>query len=116
MLNGRWARYALERFSLLKRWRELAAIIARACREVAGDCEVYVVGGAVEDRLTVLSDIDVVAMVEDPALRTIDVVIAVKRRAEELGLPEGAPIDLKIFTPRNSKNSWNAAFIKKPSG
>ncbi|MEM1684534.1 MAG: nucleotidyltransferase domain-containing protein [Desulfurococcaceae archaeon] len=115
-MNGRWARYALERFSLLKRWRELAAIIARACREVAGDCEVYVVGGAVEDRLTVLSDIDVVAMVEDPALRTIDVVIAVKRRAEELGLPEDAPIDLKIFTPRNSKNSWNAAFIKKPSG
>ena len=55
-------------------------------------------------------------MVEDPALRTIDVVIAVKRRAEELGLPEDAPIDLKIFTPRNSKNSWNAAFIKKPSG
>ena len=113
MSNGRWARYALERYSLLKRWRELAAIIARACREVAGDCEVYVVGGAVEDRLTVLSDIDVVAMVEDPALRTIDVVIAVKRRAEELGLPEDAPIDLKIFTPQGFQELLERGVYKK---
>ncbi|WP_333638883.1 DNA polymerase III subunit beta [Pyrobaculum aerophilum] len=103
----------MERYSLLKRWRELAAITARACREVAGDCEVYVVGGAVEDRLTVLSDIDVVAMVEDPALRTIDVVIAVKRRAEELGLPEDAPIDLKIFTPQGFQELLERGVYKK---
>jgi len=63
-----WARLALERYGLLKRWRELALIVARACREVLGPgcLGVYVAGGAAEGRLTVLSDIDVVIVVDDP--------------------------------------------------
>ena len=61
MRRGSWARYAAERLRLLARWRELAGIVAKACREVFGErCRaVYVAGGAAEDRLTVLSDIDV---------------------------------------------------------
>ncbi|MEL9941122.1 MAG: nucleotidyltransferase domain-containing protein [Ignisphaera sp.] len=113
MSNGRWARYALERYSLLKRWRELAAIIVRACREVLRECKVYVVGGAAEERLTVLSDIDVVAVVENPSMKTIETVIAVKRRAEELGLPQDTPIDLKILTPQEFQDLVKRGIYKK---
>jgi len=99
-LSGGWARYALERYSLLKRWRELAELVARACREtLSSRCmRVLVVGGAAEGRLTVLSDIDIVIVVPNPSLKNIDTKLAIRRRAEELGLPLEAPIDLKILT------------------
>lgn len=112
-MNEHWARYALERYSLLKKWRELASIVAKACREVLGKCEVYVVGGAAENRLTVLSDIDVIAVVEDQSLKTIETIINVKRRAEELGLPQDAPIDLKILTPQELQDLVEKGIYKK---
>ena len=98
--SGGWARYAIERWRLLLRWRELADIVARACRDVLGGrcVSVYVVGGAAEDRLTVLSDIDVVIVVDDAGLKTLDTILRIRRRAEELGLPEDAPIDVKVLT------------------
>lgn len=113
MSNRSWAKHALERYSLLKRWRELAVLVAKACQEVLGKSEVYVIGGAAEGRLTVLSDIDIVAVVEDPALKSMDAIIAVKRRAEELGVPQEAPIDLKILTPREFQELATRGIYKK---
>jgi len=54
-----WARYVLERYLKLKRWMDYVDVIVKDCRDVLGDgcLHVYVVGGAAEDRLTVLSDI-----------------------------------------------------------
>jgi len=54
--------------------------------------------GEKQGRLTVLSDIDIVIVVPDPSLKNIDTKLAIRRRAEELGLPLEAPIDLKILT------------------
>ena len=34
-----------------------------------------------------------------PGLESIDTRVALRRRAEELGLPVEAPVDLKIHTP-----------------
>ncbi|MCE4611420.1 MAG: nucleotidyltransferase domain-containing protein [Desulfurococcales archaeon] len=99
-----WAKYAVERLAMLRRWRELAFIVAGACREVLGDgcMEVYVVGGAAEGRLTVLSDIDVVVIARDPPRgpELLDLVERVMVRAFEKGLPDDAPIDLKIMGRR----------------
>ena len=99
-MSGGWARYAVERFRLLKRWRDFAPFIAKACRDVLADAcrKVYVVGGAAEDRLTVLSDIDVVIVVDDPRLKSLETIVRIKRRAEELGIPEELPLDIKIVT------------------
>ncbi|MEM4971822.1 MAG: nucleotidyltransferase domain-containing protein [Sulfolobales archaeon] len=101
MLNEKWARFALERYSLLRRWRDFARAIARACMDLLDrDClEVHVVGGAAENRLTVLSDIDIVIVTDNPSLKNIDTIIAIKKIAEQHGLPAEAPIDLKILTP-----------------
>lgn len=95
-----WARAALERFELLKRWREYASIVARACREVLGEgcLKVYAVGGAAEGRLTVLSDIDVVIVMKSPPKDCLNVLLGVRRRAWELGLGDEVPLDLKLMT------------------
>ena len=94
-----WARFALNHYSRLKRWRDYAASIAKACREILGrHCRsVYVVGGAAEERLTVLSDIDVVLVVDEQRLKTLENIVRVRRRAEELGLPVDIPVDIKIL-------------------
>lgn len=115
MSRGGWARYALERYAMLRRWRDLASIIARACLEVLGnEClEVHVVGGAAEDRLTVLSDIDIVIVTGNPDTKTLDTILAVKRKAEELGLPVEAPIDLKILTPEEFRELLEKGVFRK---
>ena len=56
------------------------------------------VGGAAEDRLTVLSDIDVIVVIDDPSYKSLENIIAIKRRAEELGLPVDIPLDVKLST------------------
>ncbi|MET1160363.1 MAG: nucleotidyltransferase domain-containing protein [Thermoprotei archaeon] len=114
-MNKKWARYALERYALLKKWREFAKAIAKACIDLLGnDClEVYVVGGAAENRLTVLSDIDVVVVAGNPLLKNIDTVIAIKRRAEQYGLPLEAPIDLKILTRKEFQELLEKGIYKK---
>ncbi len=97
-----WASFALERYSLLRRWRELAAIVAAACREVLSESclEVYVVGGAAEGRLTALSDIDVVAVLDRPVRgpEALDLIVGIMEAAMDMGLPEEAPIDLKLLS------------------
>lgn len=96
---GGWARYALERYEILKKWRVWAELVAKACLEVlGGECRgVYVVGGAAEDRLTVLSDIDVVIVVDNAKHASLDTILAVKKKASELGLSDEVPLDLKIL-------------------
>lgn len=114
-LRRGWARYALERYSMLKRWRELANLIAQACRDVLGtNClHVYVIGGAAEGRLTVLSDIDIAIVVNSPELKDIEIILKIKRRAEELGLPIEAPIDLKILTENELNELIKRGIIRK---
>ncbi len=58
-----WARYHV---SYLRMWKRTAEAIARAVREAELSADVYVVGGAAEGRLTVLSDVDVAVYAEKP--------------------------------------------------
>ncbi len=109
-----WGRQAIERYRLLKKWRDIAGIVAEACIEVLGDecLEVYVVGGAAEGRLTVLSDIDVIVVKAGEVGDYIGTVVAIKAKALELGLPEEAPLDLKILTPGEFKELKSRYYAK----
>jgi predicted nucleotidyltransferase len=55
------AKHMAERLRRLLAWRRYVPAVAAAAMQVLGDAEVCVVGGTAEDRLTALSDIDVVA-------------------------------------------------------
>ena len=105
-MRSSWPKLAIERLNLLKRWREISCLVMEAAREVIGNSlkGVYVVGSVAEDRITVFSDIDIVLVVDDAKYKNIDVVIDVKIRAEDLGVPFDAPVDVKILCEDEFKN------------
>jgi len=85
-------------FEHLRRWREYAEKVAKAARDVAGDVEVYVIGGVAEGRTTVLSDIDVLIVVKRISAeekKTLYVEI-LEKAIDEYGLPWDAPVELHI--------------------
>lgn len=80
-------------------WREAVKAVARAVRDLGLDAEVYVIGGAAEGRLTVLSDVDVLVCVkrrlspdEVWTLRKEILGLAVDKH----GLPVDYPVELHI--------------------
>jgi len=80
-LKWSWPKQAVERLGLLKKWRELSLIVARAAEEVLGDRlrAVYVVGSVAENRATVYSDIDIAIVVSDEKLKSIDTIMTPPR-------------------------------------
>ena len=82
-------------------WREAVKTIARAVRDLELDAETYVVGGAAENRLTVLSDVDVVVCVKQ-RLSPDDVWVLRKKilglAMDRHGLPIDYPVELHIYS------------------
>ena len=91
-----WAKYHLEH---LRRWREAVEAIAKAVRDLGVKAELYVIGGAAESRLTILSDIDVLLCLKEE-LGPEDL-WALRRRVlgvamDKYGLPMDYPVELHI--------------------
>jgi len=85
-------------FEHLRRWREYAEKICSAVRSLGIGGEVYVVGGVAEDRVTVLSDIDVLVVVDgaeegDRRRLAVDIL---EEAIEKFGLPWDAPVELHV--------------------
>ena len=87
------------RFSHLRRWREYAEMVAKAARDLEPDAEVYVIGGVAEDRVTVLSDIDILIVVkrklEGRERRELFKKVLI-RAMDAYGLPFDAPVELHV--------------------
>lgn len=83
---------------ILLNWRKYVRIIYRAIKSVIPDAEVYVIGGAAENRLTIMSDIDIlVVLSEKPSFNeAVELRMKIMEKVEELGLPLYAPIELHI--------------------
>lgn len=89
---------AATRLRIIREWRRYAHIVAKAVKQVVPEAKVYLVGGAAENRLTVLSDIDILVVLphrpgfgEAAGLRA-----RILEAAEKLGLPLYAPVELHI--------------------
>lgn len=91
-----WARHHLNH---LKNWRGAVEAVAKAAKGLGLEIDMYVVGGAAEDRLTVRSDVDVLVCVnavsggELGELRRRILIEAMDRH----GLPWDYPIELHII-------------------
>ena len=96
------AGYMIERLRRLRAWRRYAGIVAEAARETLGDVEVYVFGGAAEDRLTALSDLDILIVLprEPRPEEYTRIMLEVFEKAVEKGLPWDYPLDLHIAGPK----------------
>ncbi len=90
-----WVR---QRFQHLKKWREYAESIARAVSDIAPDSKVYVIGGVGEERITVLSDIDILIITprENLANKRKLYIQVLTKAIDQYGLPWDAPIELHI--------------------
>ncbi|MGC9105448.1 MAG: nucleotidyltransferase domain-containing protein [Thermoprotei archaeon] len=87
------------RFSHLRRWREYAEKVAKAVKDLEPDAEVYVIGGVAEDRITVLSDIDILVVVKrelSPRERRNLMRDVLVRAMDVYGLPFDAPVELHV--------------------
>ncbi len=90
------------RLQVLRNWKTYVSIVAKAVKEVCPTAEVYLIGGAAENRLTVLSDIDILIVLphELSYNEIIELKIKILEKAEELGLPPYVPIELHIVGPK----------------
>ncbi|MCH4815855.1 MAG: nucleotidyltransferase domain-containing protein [Saccharolobus sp.] len=91
-----WVKF---RFSHLKRWREYAEKVAKATKDLEPNSEVYIIGGVAEDRITVLSDIDILIIIkrklnnkERKKLREAILL----RAMDSYNLPFDAPVEIHL--------------------
>ena len=100
--RSNWAHTALERLKKLHAWKEHIIPLVRATWNILPNAKVYVYGDAAEDRLTALSDIDVLivdtSIPADPKDR-MELKSRLWRRAEEYGVPWDYPFDILLLTP-----------------
>ncbi len=93
---------ALTPLKVIRSWRKYVEAVAEAVKSVAPEARIYLIGGAAEARLTVRSDIDVlIVLPEEPDIvRAADLRARILRKAEEVGLPLYAPVELHIVGPK----------------
>ncbi|BFI74758.1 nucleotidyltransferase domain-containing protein [Sulfurisphaera ohwakuensis] len=98
-----WVKF---RFSHLRRWKEYAEKVAKAVRDLEPNAEVYVIGGVAEDRITVLSDIDILIVIkrklnnkERKRLRE-EILL---RAMDAYALPFDAPVEIHLENEDEAK-------------
>ena len=78
------AKYMIERLRALMSWRRNLEKLYRAVKAVVPDAKVYIFGGAAENRLTAVSDIDVLVVTRNPPKDAIEYGKVAARIKEEL--------------------------------
>ncbi|ABL79084.1 nucleotidyltransferase domain-containing protein [Thermofilum pendens] len=89
-------------FEHLRKWREYAEAIAKAAMDVVPGARVYVIGGVAEDRVTALSDIDILVVVPGGARKGLYADV-LERAIDAYGLPWDAPVELHIVSENEAK-------------
>ncbi len=91
---------------LISTWRDVAKIVARVAKRLYPGCKVYAFGGAAEDRLTALSDLDILIVLPyEPSPRErLEVKKRIVLEAFEEGVPWDYPLDLHVTGPQGFKN------------
>ena len=88
------------RLKLLSRWRRVATTVAAVVKRLYPEAEAYLVGGAAEGRLTVLSDVDIVVALPEPMPKEARaaVVARIWEELEKAGIPPYYPLHIIVVT------------------
>jgi len=104
------------RLKELLKWREYLNILVEAVKKVFDEkAEIYVFGSAVEDRLTVESDIDVAIVIEkvpEKSVERIKLLNKIWSYMEERGVPWWYPFEIHLVTRRELMMFRGSRFIK----
>jgi predicted nucleotidyltransferase len=89
------------RLKLLSEWRDAVSILVNIVRKLYPNAEIYLVGGAAENRLTIYSDIDVLVVFD----KVNDPVKIYSRMWEELEkhVPIYYPLEIHIIKKEELK-------------
>ena len=82
-------KYMVERLQKLLKWREYIPALREAISQVLPDAEIYIIGGAAENRLTALSDIDVLIITDKPPenpMKKAEITSKIREKLEEKGI------------------------------
>jgi len=88
------------KLQLLRRWRNVVEIVAKVVGELYPEAEVYLFGGAAEDRLTVLSDIDIAIVFKKPLdlEKQAEITSMIWEKLEEYRVPPYYPLHLAVLS------------------
>ena len=104
------------RLKELLKWREYLNILVEAVKKVFDEkAEIYVFGSAVENRLTVESDIDVAIVIEkvpEKSVERIKLLNKIWSYMEERGVPWWYPFEIHLVTRRELMMLRGSRFIK----
>jgi len=96
-----------ERLKELLKWREYLPHLVNAVRKILGEeAEIYVIGSAIEGRLTVDSDIDVVVITREvpkSGLKRAQILSEIWREMEKRGVPWWYPFEIHLMTQEEFK-------------
>ena len=84
---------------ILMNWRSYVKKISKAVKATIPEAEVYIAGGAANNRLTIRSDIDILIVLPNKPnfAKSVEIRVKILERAEKLKLPLYAPIELHII-------------------
>ncbi len=94
-------KYMVERLKKLLAWRNNADSLAEAVKKVFPESEVYIIGGAAEGRITAVSDIDVVVILEEPpknAMERATLLARVREEMERRGITDSYLYEIHILS------------------
>lgn len=96
-----WVKYHLNH---LRNWRKAVGAVVKAVDSLKIDAEIYVIGGAAENKLTILSDIDLLLCLKSKVDDIGELRERILFRAmDDYGLPWDYPIELHIRTPNECR-------------
>ncbi|MBC7090503.1 MAG: nucleotidyltransferase domain-containing protein [Nitrososphaeria archaeon] len=101
-----------KRLKELLKWRQYLPSLTKAVKEVLGEAEVYIFGSAVEGRLTVDSDIDILIVVDQvpkSGLKRAKTLDKIWKIMEEKGTPWWYPFEIHLITRKE------IALLEKPT-
>ena len=100
-----------ERRKIIENWRFYVEKIAKACRELLKDCEVFVFGSVIEGKWTGGSDVDVLLIGDGVPLSNRERAEIKAKIEEAAGLPLVHPFEIHLID--RSEVSWYKRHIKK---
>ena len=91
---------------LIENWREYSKKIAKASKELLGECEVYVFGSVIEGTWTGGSDVDIL-IISDKVPQSNKARGELKAKIEEkAGLPLFHPFEIHLVNTDEAEHYW----------
>ena len=100
-----------ERRRIIEKWREYVLRIASACKNILGDCEVYVFGSVVENKWTGGSDVDILVVSDNVPSTSKERAEIIARIEEKADLPLSHPFEIHLT--KREEADWYWKHIRK---